>query len=95
MNHFFDIYEKIDDTHKLISNKIFNVDESEFQTTQKKPQKKVVGDKVKKVGALEKTSGCFNLQRGRCKVACACLSRQWTAGTGDIVTVTESDYINQ
>lgn len=52
INSFFDIYEKIVETNCLTPNKIFNVDESGFQTVQKKPQEVVGGKGKKQVGAL-------------------------------------------
>ncbi|KAJ2937617.1 hypothetical protein O0L34_g17873 [Tuta absoluta] len=107
--NFFDIYEEIVDKNKLTANKIFNVDESGFQTVQKKPQK-VVGEKGKRqVGAL--TSG----ERGvnTTMVACASVTGQFIppmiifkrmrmneqlkegAPAGSLVKVSESGYINR
>ncbi|XP_022816222.1 uncharacterized protein LOC111349354 [Spodoptera litura] len=109
IQNFFDIYEQIVDTNKLNANKIFNVDESGFQTVQKKPQKVLGGKGKKQIGAL--TSG----ERGvnTTMVACVSAAGQFIppmiifkrmrmsdqlkegAPAGSLITVSESGYINR
>lgn len=108
INSFFDIYEKIVETNCLTPNKIFNVDESGFQTVQKKPQEVVGGKGKKQVGALTSAERGINTTM----VGCASAAGQYIppmiifkrmrmneqlkegAPIGSIVTVSESGYIN-